>query len=101
MKPLHWDAINPSTGQPFTWDDPNLRWGDPAYYLEPGDPGFVSCPVPPAAQCGPPPGSALFLCPLPALELLTCSSSDLLNRPLWTANKKVYDKWVTFREKSR
>jgi hypothetical protein len=41
MKPLYWDAINPFTGQPFTWDDPNLRWGDPSYYLEPGDPGFV------------------------------------------------------------
>ena len=41
MKPLLWDAINPLTGQPFTWDDPNLRWGDPSFYLEPGDPGFV------------------------------------------------------------
>lgn len=41
MKPLSWDSINPITGTPFTWDDPNLRWGDPAYYLEPGDPGFV------------------------------------------------------------
>ena len=40
MKPLLWDAINPFTGQPFTWGDPNLRWGDPSYYLEPGDPGF-------------------------------------------------------------
>lgn len=44
MKPLLWDALNPFTGQPFTWDDPNLRWGDPAYYLEPGDPGFVPYP---------------------------------------------------------
>lgn len=41
MKPLHWDAINPQTGTPFTWDDPNLFWGDSAYYLEPGDPGYV------------------------------------------------------------
>ena len=41
MKPLLWDAINPLTGTPFTYDDPNLRWGDPSYYLEPGDPGFV------------------------------------------------------------
>ena len=46
MKPLYWDAINPFTGQPFTWDDPNLYWGDPAYYLEPGDPGFVPYPNP-------------------------------------------------------
>ena len=46
MKPLHWDAINPFTGSPFTWDDPNLRWGSPSYYLEPGDPGFVPYPTP-------------------------------------------------------
>ena len=44
MKPLHWDAINPITGTPFCWDDPNLRWGDPSTYLEPGDPGFVPYP---------------------------------------------------------
>lgn len=44
MKPLLWDSINPFTGTPFTWDDPNLRWGDPSYYLEPGDPGFVPYP---------------------------------------------------------
>ena len=41
MQPLHWDAINPFTGTPFTWDDPNLRWGDPSVYLEPGDAGFT------------------------------------------------------------
>jgi hypothetical protein len=41
MKPLHWDSINPFTGTPFRFGDPNLRWGSPAYYLEPGDPGFV------------------------------------------------------------
>jgi hypothetical protein len=54
MKPLHWDAINPITGTPFTWDDPNLRWGSPSYYLEPGDAGFVPyatpVPVPPAKK---------------------------------------------------
>jgi hypothetical protein len=44
MKTLYWDMINPFTGTPFTWDDPNLRWGDPSYYLEPGDPGFVPYP---------------------------------------------------------
>ncbi|MBI3881956.1 MAG: DUF4469 domain-containing protein [Verrucomicrobia bacterium] len=51
MKPLHWDAINPLTGQPFKWGDLNLRWGNPSYYLEPGDPGFVPygpAPPPPA-----------------------------------------------------
>lgn len=46
MKTLHWDAINPITGKPFTWDDPNLRWGDPSYYLEPGDEGFVPYDTP-------------------------------------------------------
>lgn len=51
MKPLLWDAINPFTGQPFTWDDPNLRWGSPATYLEPGDPGFV--PYGPAKPSAP------------------------------------------------
>lgn len=50
MKPLLWDAINPFTGLPFTWDDPNLRWGDPSYYLEPGDPGFVPYPGQTASQ---------------------------------------------------
>lgn len=25
----------------FRYDDPNLRWGSPAYLLEPGDPGYV------------------------------------------------------------
>ncbi|MBE2281901.1 MAG: hypothetical protein IAE77_00410, partial [Prosthecobacter sp.] len=53
MKTLYWDAINPFTGKPFTWDDPNLRWGSPSYYLEPGDEGFVPYPAPapkPAAK---------------------------------------------------
>jgi hypothetical protein len=34
------------TGTPFTWDDPNLRWGNPSFYLEPGDPGYVAYPAP-------------------------------------------------------
>lgn len=25
----------------LSWDDPNLRWGDPATLLQPGDPGYV------------------------------------------------------------
>ena len=25
----------------LNWDDPNLRWGEPAYLLEPGDPGYT------------------------------------------------------------
>lgn len=24
-----------------TWDNPNARWGDPSYVLEPGDPGYI------------------------------------------------------------
>jgi hypothetical protein len=31
----------------FKWDDPNSRWGDPSYQLEPGDPGYVPPPQPP------------------------------------------------------
>ena len=44
MKPLFWDSINPATGLPYSWDDPNLRWGA---ILEPGDPGYVSSINPP------------------------------------------------------
>ena len=48
MKPITWDGINPNTGAPLTWDDPNLRWGDPSYVLEPGDPGYTPpTPTPP------------------------------------------------------
>jgi hypothetical protein len=36
MKIATWDSMH--------WDDPNLRWGDPSYLLEPGDPGYVSAP---------------------------------------------------------
>ena len=47
MKVLTWDAVNPSTGEPYRWNDPNLRWGDPSVILEPGDPGYVPpAPVP-------------------------------------------------------
>ena len=37
MKTLTWDSGH-------SWDDPNLRWGDPSYILEPGDPGYVPDP---------------------------------------------------------
>jgi hypothetical protein len=39
MKTVTWDSN-------FHFDDPNLRWGDPVYLLEPGDPGYVD-PLPP------------------------------------------------------
>ena len=34
-----------------TWDNPNARWADPSYVLEPGDPGYV----PPASPANQPP----------------------------------------------
>jgi hypothetical protein len=34
MKTAYWDSG-------LRWDDPNLRWGNPSYLLEPGDPGYV------------------------------------------------------------
>jgi hypothetical protein len=52
MKPLKWNAINPFTGKPFVYDDPNVRWG---FYLEPGDPGFVPYPASPSANPKPKP----------------------------------------------
>ena len=45
MKTLYWDAVD-ENGHPYTWDNPNLRWGDPSYILEPGDPGYT----PPSAS---------------------------------------------------
>ena len=44
MKIFHWGMINPMTGAPFTFDDANVQWGEPGFYLEPGDPGFVPYP---------------------------------------------------------
>jgi hypothetical protein len=45
MKPLHFDAINPFTGTPFTFDDPNLKFvNGMGVYLEPGDLGFQPYP---------------------------------------------------------
>lgn len=43
MRLLLWDAINPLTGSPYTWGDPNLFFGadGKGYAREPGDPGFV------------------------------------------------------------
>jgi hypothetical protein len=41
MKILHWNDGS-------VWGDPNLRWGNPSYRLEPGDPGYV--PWPPSTQ---------------------------------------------------
>jgi hypothetical protein len=38
MKTAFWDSG-------LRWDDPNLRWGEPSYLLEPGDPGYVPDPT--------------------------------------------------------
>ena len=40
MKIANWDDN-------LFWDDPNLRWGDPSYLLEPGDLGYLPPSVPP------------------------------------------------------
>jgi len=48
MRTLNWDSVD-ENGQPYTWDHPNLRWGDPSYILQPGDPGYtppVTLPTP-------------------------------------------------------
>ena len=46
---LAWAVERPDGGRGFgftgghahkNWGDPNLRWGSPSYYLEPGDPGL-------------------------------------------------------------
>jgi len=41
VKPLHWDEIDPATGEVYRWDSPNLTWSG---ILEPGDPGYVPPP---------------------------------------------------------
>ena len=40
MKPITW-------GSGLRFGDKNLRWGNPSYMLEPGDPGYVAPPPPP------------------------------------------------------
>ena len=35
MRPMRW-------GDGTRWNDPNSRWSDPSYVLEPGDPGYVN-----------------------------------------------------------
>ena len=47
MRTLYWDSINPDTGKPYTFDDPNLYWGSPSYVLEAGDQGYVPPPFEP------------------------------------------------------
>jgi hypothetical protein len=37
MRTAYWDSDDPE----MYFDNPNLRWGDPAYLLEPGDPDYV------------------------------------------------------------
>lgn len=49
MKTLRWDAVD-ETGRPYTWGDARLRWGSPAYILEPGDPGYPYHAFPPSKK---------------------------------------------------
>jgi len=44
MKTVTWDLPG------VRWDDVNLRWGEPAYLLEPGDPGYVGPPLSPRSK---------------------------------------------------
>jgi hypothetical protein len=39
MKTLYWDSVD-ENGNPYTWGDKRLRWGNPSYILEPGDPDY-------------------------------------------------------------
>ena len=41
MRTVSWDSGDPE----IHFDNPNLHWGNPAYLLEPGDPGYVG-PIP-------------------------------------------------------
>ncbi len=43
MRTAYWDSG-------LRFDDPNLRWGDPSYLLEPGDPGYVPPPENPTLK---------------------------------------------------
>lgn len=49
MKTLFWDSLD-ENGQPYKWGDKRLRWGSPAYILEPGDPGYPYEDFPPQTQ---------------------------------------------------
>ncbi|MEQ1859369.1 MAG: hypothetical protein ABMA13_05490, partial [Chthoniobacteraceae bacterium] len=46
MRTVTWDGG-------FYWDDPNIHWGNPAYQLEPGDPGYVPWTPPHATHSKP------------------------------------------------
>ena len=59
MKILTW-------GSGYHWNDINLRWGNPSYILEPGDPGYI-----------PPPDSAPLSTPKPKKR--TMPKSDYLS----------------------
>lgn len=42
MRTATWDSGDPE----MYFDNPNLRWGNPSYLFEPGDPGYVPPPPP-------------------------------------------------------
>jgi hypothetical protein len=51
MRTLYWDSHD----RDAVWGNPNLRWGDPSYILEPGDPGYVPWSPPGSPQPKPKP----------------------------------------------
>lgn len=68
MKTLYWDSTDPLD----CWDNPNCRWGDPSYRLEPGDPGYVEWF---------PPGTEPPLSPKPKPKRRPTISIETLNLP--------------------
>jgi len=52
MRVLRWDDGT-------RWDDPNSRWSDPSFVLEPGDPGYVNNAPVTGAQPGTKKGNAM------------------------------------------
>lgn len=46
MKTLFWDSLD-ENGNPYRFGDKRLRWGSPAYILEPGDPDYPYDDFPP------------------------------------------------------
>ena len=43
MRPVNWN-------EGLLWGTPNLRWGNPSYLIEPGDPGYVPPSSPPTKK---------------------------------------------------
>ncbi|MCB1078135.1 MAG: fibronectin type III domain-containing protein [Verrucomicrobiae bacterium] len=69
MKVIRFDAG-------FRYDDPNARWGDPSFVLEPGDPGYVG-PDPPPQPSNPKPHKSMSNNEIPEnLKVLLAMAED-------------------------